>query len=1034
MDKSAAQHKGIIAWMVNNRVTANLLMIVLLLGGFITTSKIKQEVFPEFTLDMVTISVPYSGASPDEVEKGIILALEDAIQGLDGIKEYTSTASEGSGNVRIELLAGADHQTALQEIQQEVDRITTFPEDAEDPIVTLVSRKRDVLQITLFGDTTEHALRELAESTRDRLLQYKGISQVEIVGGRDFEIAVEINQQQLRTYGLTIGEIATIIDQASVELPGGKIKTRGGEILLRVKNRHDWAYEFSRIPIITTDKGGILYLEDFATVSESFEDSDNFTTYNGNKSIALDVGRIGSETPIGVADEVQKAMANIENHYPTGVEWAISKDRSVIYKQRLNLLLKNAFIGLSLVLILLGTFLEFRLACWVTLGIPVSFVGAILFLPMFDVSINMISMFAFIIALGIVVDDAIIAGENIYEYRQMGYSFVEAAIKGAQDVAIPITFSILTNIVAFMPMLFVPGSMGKVWGVIPAVVITVFTISWVESLLILPSHLAHGKGREPRGVFKLLRNHQLFFSGLLRNFIDHVYLPSLDFCLHKRILAISVGIAIFIVSVGYIKGGKISLILMPRIESDRAVVTATLPYGAPIEDIQKVRIALEAAIARVAAKNGGEDLVEGVFSKIDENEIEINAFLTDPEIRTLTTKEVTKKWRKEMGTPIGLQSILFESDRGGPGNGAALSVELSHRDIDILDTASSELADKIAIFESSSDVNDGFSPGKEQLDFQITAAGESLGLTTTDIARQIRNSFQGATALKQQRGRNEVTVRVRLPEDERISEFNIENMMIRTSQGTFVPLMQVATVSRNRAYTSISRRDGRRVVIVTSNVDPIGKVPQIVETLQATTLPALIKKYPGLSYEFRGRQSDRKDSMGSLFVGFGFSMMAIYALLAIPFRSYIQPIIVMFAIPFGLVGALIGHVLMGYNLSVMSMMGIIALSGVIVNDSLVLVDYANKRMASGYTPHDAIRAAGKRRFRPIMLTTLTTFGGLAPMIFETSRQARFMIPMAISLGFGILFVTLIALILVPCFFLVIDDMRKWLYSFFAIQE
>lgn len=1031
MNKQDQSQKGLIAWMINNRVTSNLLMIVLLVGGFITANQIKQEVYPEFTLDMVSVSVPYSGASPEEIEKGIILAIEEAIQGVDGIKEYTSTASEGSGVVTIELQTGVNQQTVLQDIKQEVDSISTFPDDAEDPIVSLVSRKREVLQINLFGNTTEQTLRELAETTRDRLLQQKGISQVEIVGGKDFEVAVEINQQQLRTYGLTLGQVATIIEKTSLEIPGGKIKASGGEILLRVKNRHDWAEEFARIPIITNATGGIVYLEDIATVSETFEDSDKISIYNGSPSIALDVQRIGDETPIGVADATREAMASIEADYPSGVEWAISRDNSIVYKQRLQLLLKNACMGLLLVLVLLGTFLEFRLACWVTLGIPVSFIGGLMFLPMQDISINMISMFAFIIALGIVVDDAIIAGENIYEYKQMGFNNVQAAIKGTQDVAMPIAFAVLTNIVAFMPMFFIPGAIGKVWCVIPGVVITVFTISWIESTLILPSHLAHSKAREPHGFLKLLRNHQLFFSGLLRNFIKYVYTPTLDLCLRKRVTSVAIGLAIFILAMGYMLGGRIDLILMPRIESDRAVATAVLPYGTPLARVQEVRLSLESALERVKKANGRNQLVEGVYTRINENEIEVNAFLTDPEVRGVTTKQVTEKWRKEVGSILGLQSLLFESDRGGPGSGAALSVELSHRDINILDQASSELAEKIDAFASTSDVNDGFVPGKEQLDFQLTAAGESLGLTTSDIAQQIRNSFQGASALKQQRGRNEMTVRVRLPENERLSEFNIETMMIHTPHATFVPLSQVATVKRSRAYTTIDRREGRRVVTVTANVEPIGKVSQIEESLRATTLVELTKKYPGLTFDFRGRQADRNESMSSLILGFAFSMMAIYALLAIPFRSYIQPIIVMFSIPFGIVGALIGHILMGYDLSVMSMMGIVALSGVIVNDSLVLVDYANKKIIQGLPPLEAIRSAGIRRFRPIMLTTLTTFGGLAPMIFETSRQARFMIPMAISLGFGILFTTFIALLLVPCFFLLIDDINNGFKRFMS---
>lgn len=1023
LKEKGAKFPGSIAWMVYNKVTPNLLMLVLLIGGFLVSKTIKQEVFPEFDLDIVNVSVVYSGASPEEIEKGIILAIEENIQGLTGISEYTSTASEGMASVSIELLTGANRQQVFQDIKQEVDRISTFPDDAEDPVVTLVARKSNVLQVTLYGDVSDHALRELAEHTRDRLLQDKEISQVNILGGRDFEVSVDISQQTLRTYGLSLSDVAARIKAASIELPGGKIRTSGGEILLRLKDRSDWAKEFARIPIITTASGSIVYLEDIAQVHENFEDSNMYATFNGKKSLGLDVVRIGAQTPIGVADATRAAMAEIEADFPPTIGWEISRDRSVLYQQRLDLLLKNAFLGLILVLILLGTFLEFRLACWVTMGIPISFLGGLIFLPSFGISINMLSMFAFIVALGIVVDDAIIAGENIYEYRERGHSFLEAAIMGARDVAMPITFAILTNIVAFAPLLFVPGVMGQIYRVIPIVVISVFALSWIEAIFILPSHLAHGKDRKATGIFRLIERHNTYFTKLLYRFINNIYGPFLAFSLRWRGLAVATGVAILIISIGYIKSGRISFILMPRVESDRSVVTATFPLGTPMVEIDLARTKLEKSIRKVADDLNHPEIVTGIFSRVNENEVEVNAYLAPPEVRILSTKELTAKWRQATGNISGTNSVLYESDRGGPGSGSALSIEISHRNISTLEQASNDLANSLEAFSSTKDVDSGFSLGKQQFDFHVNATGKALGLSNTDIGRQMRNSFEGALALKQQRGRNEMTVRVRLPESERISEFNIEQLMVQTANNTYVPLMEVADIERSRAYTTITRRDGRRVVTVSSNVDPIGAITLVTENLNSTILPELAKKYPGLSYSYQGRQADRKETMLGILDGFVFALLAIYVLLAIPFKSYIQPVIVMFAIPFGLVGALAGHVLMGYNLSTMSMMGLLALSGVIVNDSLVLVDYANKKIADGLSPYAAIHRAGMRRFRPIMLTTLTTFGGLAPMMFETSRQARFMIPMALSLGFGILFVTVIALLLVPCFFMLIEDVK-----------
>jgi len=1020
-----SQIRGPVSWMVHNRVTPNLLMIFLVLGGLFMTTRIKQEVFPEFDLDTVTVSVDYSGASPEEVEQGIILAVEEAIRAIDGVKELTATAVEGKGTVSAELEEGSDQQKIYQEIKQEIDRITTFPEDADEPEVSLATHLREVLAIDLYGDVSEMALRETADQVRDRLLQNSHITQVDLAGARDYEILVEVSQERLRAYGLTLAEIAAAINNASTEIPGGSVDTAGGDILLRMKDRRDWAVEFARIPLVTTADGSVVYLEDIAAVREDFEDSDQSATYNGRRCISIDVYRVGDQTPMGVAGAVRTVMGEIEQDLPAGIQWHISHDQSEVYQQRLELLLKNAFMGLVLVLAVLGLFLEFRLAFWVTMGIPTAFLGSLLFLPAVGVSINMISMFAFIVALGIVVDDAIVAGENIYEYQQKGMGFVKAAILGARDVAMPIAFSILTNVVAFLPLSFIPGVMGKIWKVLPLVVITVFLISWVESLLILPAHLAHLKRRPAGSPTSRLQRWQQAFTLRVTRFINRVYGPFLDLCLRWRTLTVALGLAVLVVALSYALSGRIGMILMPRVESDQADVTAVLPVGSPMDKVKAVQDKLSAAMNAVASENGGDQLLKGVFSKIDENQVELHAYLTDAGVRPLNTGEVTRLWREKLGPVVGLESLRFESDGGGPGSGAALTVELSHSDIHVLDQASAALAERLAGFSNVKDIDDGYTPGKQQLDFSIKPEGQSLGLTSAEVARQVRNAFSGAEALSQQRGRNEVTVRVRLPESERTSEYHVEQLMIRTPVGSFVPLLEIADVQRGRAYTSISRRDARRTVTVSANVEPIGESTQVQAALNSTFLPELARDYPGLTYGYQGRQADMKESMQSLIGSFVLAMLAIYFLLAIPFRSYSQPLIVMIAIPFGIVGAILGHLLMGYNLSLMSMMGVVALAGVVVNDSLVLIDYANRRQREGAGPLEAIRISGLRRFRPIVLTTLTTFGGLAPMIFETSRQARFMIPMALSLGFGILFATVITLILVPCLYLLIEDMHQW---------
>lgn len=1027
MSNTQSDKKGVISWMVHNRVTPNLLMLVLLIGGFLTSSSIKQEVFPEFTMDMISVSVSYPGASPAEIEQSVILAVEQEIQGIEGIKEITATANEGSGTVMAELMEDAYDQKVLQDIEQQVASITTFPAEAEDPKVTLASRKRQVIKLNLFGNVSEKELNDVVEQVEDQLLLSPGITQVDITGQRDKELIVEISKEKLRSYGITISDIAKVISNSSVELAGGKLETTSGEILLRVQNRTDWASEFGRIPVISDENGTLVYLEDLATIQDGFEESNKLETYNRQRSMQIRIYRVGSQTPIGVSEAAYKAMENIERTLPPAISWTFTSDMSKLYQQRLELLLKNAFIGLLLVLVLLGLFLELKLAFWVTMGIPISFLGGLLFLPMFGVSINMISMFAFIISLGIVVDDAIIAGENIYEYRQRGLNYVEAAIQGGRDVAIPIAFSILTNIAAFLPLYFVPGVMGKIWKVIPIVVIVVFIISWVESLLILPAHLAHSSKGEKNPLSRLLARIQRKVAGGLSLYIEKVYAPSLDLFLRFKLIVLSALMVLLLVTGAYVFSGRIGMILMPRVESDRTVVTATLPYGSPLTEVVELRNKLVDGLEKVAENNGGDLLLEGIAAKISENEVQIDGYLTGSDVRPLTTKEVTQKWRKAVGPITGIQGIRYESDRGGPGSGAGLTVELSHKNIETLDMAATALADRLEEFSSVKDVDSGYTPGKVQYTFKVNERGVSLGLTAAEVANQVRNSFQGAVALRQMRNSDELTVRVRLPEQERSSEYDIENLLLRTPDGVFVPLSDVADVEQGRSYTSIKRRESRRVVKVKADVEPIGQTSIVMAAVKKDILPELKQQFTGLNFGFKGRQADRKESVGSLLSNFIYAMAAIYFLLAIPFRSYLQPLTVMIAIPFGMVGAVIGHFIMGYNISLMSMMGIVALSGIVVNDALVLIDYANKKQREGATPFEAIKAAGMRRFRPVILTTLTTFCGLAPMIFETSRQARFMIPMAISLGFGILFATVITLVLVPCLYLFIEETKMFLF-------
>jgi multidrug efflux pump subunit AcrB len=1025
------EKRGAIAWMAGHSVAANLIMLVCLIGGFLSLRNIKQEVFPDLTFDSVIVSVPYPGASPEDVESGILLSIEEAVRGLDGVDEVTSVANEGSGRVVVDLLLGADVQKLAQDVKTEVDRITTFPDDAEEPRVTIASHKREVLEVVLYGDVDRAVLHEVAEQTRDQLLQDPGITQIDLTGLPALEISIEISQENLRRYGLTLDEVASRISSSSMDVAGGGIKTESGEILVRMKERRDYGRQFARLPIITTEDGSEVYLDQIAIIDDSYADTDRYSTYNGKLSVVLEVYRVGEQTPIQVAESVREQLKEIIPGLPPGIQAAIEHDRSEIYEQRINLLLKNGALGLALVLILLGLFLEVRLAFWVMMGIPISFLGSFLILPSTGVTVNMISLFAYIIALGIVVDDAIVVGENIYYYHQEGMPFLAAATRGAREVAKPVTFSILTNIVTFMPIYMIPGTMGKIFKMIPIVVCTVFLISLFECLFILPAHLGHQRERHRRGLFAWMHNKQQAFSRAYTRAIRKGYGPFLEFVLRHRYLTVSIAFTVLIIMLAYAMSGRMGMGLFPTVESDYSDAQIVLPYGSPIEKTEAIMDRLLESARSIIEESGHPELVESITADIGRggsHMARMRVNLADAEIRNkiMSNTEFTNRWRERVGEVTGVEYMRFASDSGGPGGrGRPLTVELSHRDIDVLHAASKELAAVIATYPRVKDVDDGFQPGKEQLDFTIKPEGKSLGLTAFSVARQVRSAFYGAEALRQQRKRNEIKVMVRLPEEERSSEETINDLMIRTPAGTYVPLREVASVKRGRAYMSIDRRNGRRVVQVTGDITPRSKAGEVLSDLKETALKDLENKYPGLFYSFEGHQADMAESLGSLRVTFVLALLAIYALLAIPFRSYSQPLIVMVSIPFGIVGAFIGHLIMGYDLCIPSMFGIVALSGVVVNDSLIMIDFANRReKAPGMTHHDAIHSAAIQRFRPIMLTTLTTFGGLAPMIFETSRQARFLIPMALSLGYGILFATFITLIIVPSLYMVVADYER----------
>lgn len=1024
MKREANLHHGPVAWMARHGVAPNLLMAFLIIGGFFMSLVITKEFIPNIEVDTIIVEVAYPGATPSEMEQAIILPIENEVSALEGIKDVVSTASAGSARVAFEVANGADKQKIYQDIDQAVNRISTFPLETEEPIVRIAGRTVDVATLAIFGDVSLLELKRLSEQVKDELLSADEISQIELKGTPDEEIHVEVSQTNLQRYGLTLADVASVISRNAIEQSAGSVRTEGGEILVTLNDRRYWAPQFDDVVLLSDESGILLQLSDVAHIKEGFSDSNRSVTYNGKSAISLKIYRAEDQTPTTVVAAMYEKLDKIRLDLPPGIEIIVTDDDGETYQQRVGLLLKNAAIGLLLVLCLLSIFLEYRLAFWVTMGIPTAFLGALLLLPIFDVSINMISMFAFIIALGIVVDDAIIAGENIYEHMQKGIPFIDAAIIGAREVSVPLAFAILTNIVAFLPLLALPGMMGKLFLAIPAVVICCFIISWLEALFILPTHLAKLQRETPGRFAKFMNSIQKPADKKLHDFIHNTYEPLLEKCLRAPSLVLVTALAIAIIVLSYPISGRMGFSMFPRLEGEFVVAKVELAANAPFSETQKVRNILEARLREVTdpIEANGTPLVVSVEGDITDSSIEIQARLVPTEVRPVNANEVVGLWREAIGEIPGIRSLTFDAERGGgPSGGAGLTIELRGSNNEDSLALSERLMTDLATLSGVVDLASSYTDGKPQWDIKLNAAGRSLGLDASDVATQVRNALYGARALRQQRDTSEVTVLVRLPLEERIFAADVENLLIQTPAGGYVPLIDIANLNKEVSPSQISRRDGDRIITITAEVEPRKMIPAVMSVLREDVFPQYRDEYPNIHIDFRGRQADTSETINSLMIYGAFSLLLIYSLLAIPFQSYAQPMLVMAIIPFGAVGAILGHMMLGEDLSVMSIMGIVALAGVVVNDSLILVDYANKKVAEGLTVADAIMQAGVRRFRPILLTTLTTFGGLAPMVFETSRQAQFITPMAVSLGFGILFTTFVCLLVLPSFYMILGE-------------
>jgi multidrug efflux pump subunit AcrB len=1058
-------------------------MIFVIAAGLFTVIKMRREMFPQFALDMINVSVSYPGSSPEEVEEGICIKIEEKIEGIEGISRIISAAREGSGSVTVELESGVDDQKILDEIKAEVGRIDTFPEEAEEPIILEIVRQDPTVSVAVYGDVSEKLLRQVAEDIRDELLEAEpfsrtdsngwqvffhsvvkflklkqpdSIAQIDLVGVRDYEIAVEVSEENLRRYGISFDQVVSAINSGSIDLPGGAIKTSQGEILVRSKGQLYTGREFEMLPLITLNDGTVVQLGQVAKVIDGFEDIDLKTRFNGKPTALVIVYRTSSQDVIEIARIAKDYVSSQRHKLPANINLAIWGDISAMVQDRIDLLLRNGAQGIFLVFIALALFLNFRLAFWVAAGIPISFMGAFLVLNFLGQTVNMISLFAFIMTLGILVDDAIIVGENVYTHYSKGKSPPVAVVDGFKEVGGPVVMAVTTTVVAFTPLMFIAGIMGKFIAVMPMAVIAILVVSLGEALVILPTHLNHSLTRSEMKSTKFSLWHERLRTGVERVLIiviDRYYTPAIHYVLKNRYFTFAIGIGILIISLGIVKGGYVPFVFFPKGESDLIIAEVNYPLGTPfalteetIGHMEKKAFELNTIFSEFSKKNGA--LVKKAFalvgaiprrdwkppefgSHVGEVWIELASSETRSDI---STHSILTKWRTLIGEIPGLDSLTFATLEGGPA-GNPIEIQLSGRDFEQLKLAAAELKTEIETYPGTFDIADNFKPGKQEKKVRIKEGARSLGITMRDVAKQVRQAFYGAEALNIQRDRDEVKVMVRYADFDRRSISGIEEMRIRTPDGRQVPIEEVADITHGRAYSIINRVDRKRVITVISDIDETqANASVIVADLKANFLPKLMERYPGLTYNLEGQEKRTRESLDSLKTGYLLAMMGIFLLLASQFRSYTQPIIIMIAIPFGLIGAILGHLVMGMQFTIISIFGIVALSGIVVNDSLILIDFINRSVRSGMETHQAVVESGKARFRPVLLTSVTTIAGLLPLLLERSFQAQFLIPMAISISFGLLVATILTLLYVPALYLIVRDMSNMFKSGFQKAE
>jgi len=1025
--------KGLIYWFSCNPVAANLLMVIIVLVGLLSLTSIRKEMFPTTQINMVSISVAFPGASPTEVEEGVCLKVEQALSGINGIDKTTCTAAENIATIVIEVDDAYELGTVTNDIKNKVDGINSFPEQVEKPIISQLDATFQAIYVSVFGDVTAKELRKFAFDVRDEIIDIPGISSVKVEGARDLEVSIEVSEKTLQKYKLTFDEIALAIRSSSLDLPAGAIKSKNGDILLRSLGLADTQEDFGQIIVRSNANGGVLKLKDIATITDGFSESSRFATFDGLEAISIRINAIGDDDIIDVTDKVKKYVESKQQSLQDNLNIAHWSDISHYVHGRINLMTKNLFLGALLVLIILTLFLRLKVAFWVMIGLPVAFLGTFMVMGYMGVTINMLSLFGFILVLGIVVDDAIVIGESSYKEIQDNGHTLENVVKGAQKVALPATFGVLTTVAAFVPLLFVGTMFGSFFEAIGWVVILNLLFSLIESKLILPAHLTHMKlddleTNNPGFLLKIQRR----VNATLETFVRKIYQPLLYKSVRRPYLATLVFICVFSLSFIMLKTGVVRFVMNPQFSADyiygqvkMAEGTSDLATEAAIAQLENALLDIDKEMSQKVGQQKGA--LVNHLSVVKENQLD-GRILVElvKEDSPIISDDLMKLWRDRVGIINGSEVVAFRA-LGGPGDGPEIAFKLSSENIDELKLASSELADKIREYQGVEDIRNSMKDGKDEVQLTLKPRGRNLGLSQRDLANQVRQAFYGDEIQRLQRENDEVKVMLKYPLSERESLATLENMRIRLKDGTAISINSVANIKMGKASDVITRIDKKRSSTVTGDADlKIADPNSIMSEIKAEGgfLENLKQKYPSIKSASDGVAKEMAELAVGLMKGFVIAILFIYMLMAVPLKSYTQPLIIMMVIPFGITGAILGHWITGYTMSMISLFGVIALGGVVVNDSLVMVDFINKYKQSGHTTMQAALEAGTRRFRAILLTSLTTFFGLVPMLLEKSLQAQVIIPMAISLAFGILFATVITLILIPVWYVILDKFKQ----------